>query len=242
VHQLNRLLFVALAALLALTAVAADMSLDANRLKLGHFQYRTSINGKDAGEDVLTVRKNPNSGNFEFADQVSGQFSQQWEATATATFKPIAAKLSFGEGDARRLAFELVYVDGRAKGSAQAKGAQKKRGMIPFDLPVPADVVDQRIDWASVMSQDLISGRRFEYHVFDPGTAVSRISGYISGPEKIRVPAGNYDAMRVVYQIKKTNGVEIYQVLTNVESPHMLLREEFPNGAITDLLKVWGFP
>lgn len=239
-EPLKRCLLLALAAFLVGTAFAADTHPDASRLKLGQFQYRTLMDGKDSGEDVLTVRRNPVSGYFEFANRVTGKFSQQWEATATATFKPIAAKLSFGEGEERHLAFELVYVDGRAKGSTRARGEQKTRGMSQFDLPVPADIVDQRIDWASVMSQDLIPGRRFDYHVFDPGTGVSKISGYVSGPEKIRVPAGNYDAMRIVYHIEKTNGVETYQVLTNVKGPRMLLREEFPNGAVTDLLQVFG--
>jgi pimeloyl-ACP methyl ester carboxylesterase len=38
--------------------------------------------------------------------------------------------------------------------------------------------------------------------------------------------------------VEKVDGVEIYQVLTNREGPHMLVREEFPNGAMTELLRV----
>jgi hypothetical protein len=236
---MNRFLVAAVACLVAGAAAAADTALDANRLKQGNFKYRTLVNGKDAGEDVLTIKRNAGSGIFEFSNSVSGEFSQQWEATATAAFKPISARLSFGEGSERRPAFDFTYADGRAKGTTRAKGQLRERATVPFDLPVPADVVDQRIDWASVMSLDLISGRHFEYHVFDPGSGVSRISGQISGPEKVSVPAGSFDAMRIVYQIEKTNGVETYQVLTNARGPHMLLREEFPNGAVTDLLKFW---
>jgi hypothetical protein len=239
VHQTNAFVLFALGCFIASVASGADTDLDANRLKQGNFQYRTLINGKDAGEDVLTIKKDSVSGIFEFSNSVSGAFSQQWEATATSAFKPISARLSFGEGSERRPAFEFTYADGRAKGATRAKGQQQERGTVPFDLPVPADVVDQRIDWASVMSLDLIAGRHFEYHVFDPGSGVSRISGQISGPEKISVPAGSFDAMRIVYQIEKTNGTETYQVLTNARGPHMLLREGFPNGAVTDLLKVW---
>jgi hypothetical protein len=239
VHQTNAFELFALGCFLASAAGGADGNLDANRLKQGNFQYRTLLGGKDAGEDVLTIKKNSVSGIFEFSDSVSGAFSQQWEATTTAAFKPISARLSFGEGSERRPAFDFTYAEGRAKGTTRAKGQQQQRGTGPFDLPVPADVVDQRIDWASVMSLDLIAGRHFEYHVFDPGSGVSRISGQISGPEKISVPAGSFDAMRIVYQIEKTNAVETYQVLTNARGPRMLLREEFPNGAVTDLLRVW---
>jgi hypothetical protein len=232
--------FVLLAApvLLCGQGLAQNEHLDANHLKLGHFQYRTLVGGKDAGKDEITIRKDPVSGNFEFANVVNGAFAQRWQATATAAFKPIAARLTFGEGSNQRTAFELSYKDGRAKGTTRDRGDKTAKRMIPFDFAVPADVVDQRIDWASVMSQDLTAGRHFEYHVFDPGTGVSRISGDVSGPEKIHVPVGTYDAMRIVYRIEKAGGNAVYQVLTNVEGPRMLLREEFPNGAVTDLLSL----
>jgi hypothetical protein len=220
------------------SAVADDNYLDANRLKLGHFTYRTLIGGKDAGEDELTLQKNPVSGIFEFSADIKGAFAQQWSATATAQFKPMAAKLVFGTGNARRTAFEILYKDGRAIGTATPRTQATQSKAIPFDLPVPADTVDQRIDWASVMSLDPNAVGRIEYHVFDPGTGVSRISVSISGPETIQVPAGTYQAMRIVYRIEKANGTELYQVLTNVAGPRMLLREEFQNGAVTDLVSI----
>ena len=230
---------IAVFAVLSVGSAAADgYYLDANRLKLGHFTYRTLIGGKDAGEDELTIQRNPVSGIFEFAAEIKGTFAQQWSATATAQFKPMAAKLVFGTDDARRTAFEFIYKDGRAIGTATPRTQVTPSKAAPFDSPVPADTVDQRIDWASVMSLDLKAGGRFEYHVFDPGTGVSRIIANISGPETIQVPAGTYQAMRIVYRIEKANGTEVYQVLTNVAGPRMLLREEFQNGAVTDLVSI----
>ena len=232
-------LVIAVFAVLSACSAAADVNnLDANRLKLGHFTYRTMVGGKDAGEDVLTLQRNPVSGVFEFAAEIKGAFAQQWSASATAQFKPLAAKLVFGSGDAQRTAFDFIYKDGRAMGTATPRTQATQGKAIPFDLPVPADTVDQRIDWASVMSLDLKAGGRFEYHVFDPGTGVSRISVSISGPETIQVPAGTYQAMRIVYRIEKADGTEVYQVLTNVGGPRMLLREEFQNGAVTDLIGI----
>jgi hypothetical protein len=35
-----------------------------------------------------------------------------------------------------------------------------------------------------------------------------------------------------------TGSAEVYQVLTNREGLRMLLKEEFPDGAVTELLKV----
>ena len=220
------------------TAIADNVHLDANRLELGHFKFRTIQDGKDVGEDEITVQKSPVTGNFEFADEIEGKFAQQWSATTTPQFKPIAAKLAFGTGDARRTAFEFLYKDGRAIGTTTPRTQAAQSQATPFDVPVPADTVDQRIDWASVMTLDLKAGGHFEYHVFDPGTGVSRISIHISGPETIKVPAGSYEAMRISYRIEKANGTEVYQVLTNRNGPRMLLREEFQNGAVTDLIGI----
>jgi hypothetical protein len=230
---------IAVFAVLYVSSSFADNDyLDANRLRSGHFKYRTLMGGKDAGEDEITVHKNPVSGIFEFSDDIEGKFAQQWSATATAQFKPLAAKLAFGTGNVRRTAFEFIYKDGRAIGTTTPRTQAALSQAVPFNLPVPTDTVDQRIDWASVMALDLKAGGRFEYHVFDPGTGVSRISANISGPETIQVPAGTYQAMRIVYRIEKANGTEVYQVLTNRDGPRMLLREEFQNGAVTDLIGI----
>jgi hypothetical protein len=228
----------AIAVLFMGSAVADNDHLDANHLKLGHFKFRTLQDGKDVGEDEITVQKNPATGNFEFSDEIEGKFAQQWSATTTPQFKPIAAKLAFGSGDARRTAFEFVYKDGRAIGTTTPRTQGAPSQPTAFDVAVPADTVDQRIDWASVMTLDLNAGGHFEYHVFDPGTGVSRISINISGPETIKVPAGSYEAMRISYRIEKANGTEVYQVLTNRHGPRMLLREEFQNGAVTDLIGI----
>ena len=38
-------------------------------------------------------------------------------------------------------------------------------------------------------------------------------------------------------RIEKPDGKETYQVLTNATGARILLKEEFPNGAITELLR-----
>src|SRR5204863_9011989 len=96
-------------------------------------------------------------------------------AIATPTFAPISAKLTFGEGEKLRKEFELKYQDGRVTGWASGKGK--------IDVEVLSDTVDQRIDWAAAMSQELVPGREFAVHVFDPGTGASRVTGHILVPK-----------------------------------------------------------
>jgi hypothetical protein len=222
---------------ISIYAKPADPKLDARRLKTGRFLYRTLLNGKDAGNSDISVRKLPGSDNFIYTTHVTGQLSQQWEAVATETFMPISAKLTFGDGDNMRPAFELKYQNARVTGFRLARRADVS-SKVEVDAEVQSDTVDQRIDWAAAMSQNLVPGREFTFHVFDPGTGQCRVTGRIAGPETVKVPAGTFEAMRIVYRMEKASGSEVYQVLTNREGLRMLLREEFPDGAVTELLKV----
>jgi Protein of unknown function (DUF3108) len=203
---------------------------NAGHLKTGQFVYRTVIHGKEAGNSEISVHKLPDSENFVYTNRVSGAFSQQWEAIATPTFTPISARLTFGEGEKLRKEFELKYQDGRVTGRVSGKAN--------IDVQMSTDTVDQRIDWAAAISQDLAPGREFAFHVFDPGTGVSRVTGHIGGPEMVSVPAGTFEAVRIVYRIEKARGTEVYQILTNRDGPRMALKEEFPNGTVSELVQV----
>jgi hypothetical protein len=206
-------------------AVAMLHAADANLLQTGRFQYRTTIDGKDAGASEIAIRRSEGS-NFVFTNHVTGAFVQQWEAVAGVGFEPISAKLTFGDG---RTGFELKYQNGRVTGF---------KGPKAVDAEIPPDTVDQRIDWAAAMARDLAAGTGFTFHVFDPGTGISPVTGKISGPESVHVPAGTFEAMRIVYRIEKSGRPEVYQVLTKRSGPRMLLKEEFPNGAVTELLEI----
>jgi hypothetical protein len=206
-------------------AVAMLHAADANLLQTGRFLYRTTIDGKDAGASEITIGR-PEGSNFVFTNHVTGAFVQQWEAIAGANFVPVSAKLTFGDG---RAGFELNYRNGRVTGF---------KGPKTVDAEVPPDTVDQRIDWAAAMARDLSAGSEFAFHVYDPGTGLSPVTGKISGPESIHVPAGTFEAMRIVYRIDKAGRPEVYQVLTKRSGLRMLLKEEFPDGAVTELLEI----
>ncbi len=209
---------------------------NAKRLKPGRFRYRTLVNGKDAGNSDISVRET-GSGQFAFRNPVSGQFSQRWEAIATGTFVPISAKLTFGDGANGPTGFALRYQGGRVTGFATKRGSGGTGDRLQIDAEITPDTVDQRIDWAAAMSEELAAGREFAFRVFDPYAGSSRVTGHVEGTEPVRVPAGAFTGVRVVYRIEKAGGPETYQVLTNAEGPRMMLKEEFPNGAVTELVE-----
>jgi hypothetical protein len=100
------------------------------------------------------------------------------------------------------------------------------------------DTVDQRIDWAVAMSQALVPGHEFSFSVFDPVTQISHVTGGVVGPETVNVPTGTFAAIRIAYRIERPEHNETYQVLTNAQGARILLKEEFPDGAIIELVRV----
>jgi hypothetical protein len=205
----------------------------AEQLKTGRFQYRTLIHGKNAGKSEISISKS-GADRFVFSNRVSGAFAQQWETVATAMFAPVSAKISFGESDKLQPRFELTYRDGRAIGWRMEKATNRK---IDLNVAVLPDTVDQRIDWPAAMSQELVPGHEFSFSVFDPVTQISHVIGRVVGPETVNVPAGTFEAMRIAYSIEKPSGKETYQVLTNAKGARILLKEEFPDGATTELVR-----
>jgi hypothetical protein len=205
---------------------------NAEQLKTGRFLYRTLINGKDAGASEISIFKlGPDR--FMFANHVSGAFAQQWEAVATAMFVPVSAKLAFDEGGKLRPQFELNYREGSATGWRMERSTANK---IEVDVKVLPDTVDQRIDWATAISQELVPGHEFSFSVFDPVTQIIHVTGRVVGPETVNVPAGTFAAIRIAYRMEKPEHNETYQVLTNSKGPRILLKEEFPDGAVTELV------
>src|SRR5215472_8749793 len=102
--------------------------------------------------------------------------------------------------------FELKYASGRVTGfsvSGEAGTAPVRRSV---DDAVPAGTVDQRIDWAYVMTVDLRAGETFGFGVYDPGTGASKVVAKVGAVERVEVPAGSFDAYRITYEVAKSRG------------------------------------
>ena len=227
---------VTLASMLAV-GVATSPDLDAGRLQTGVFRYRTLVEGNEAGESRIQVLHHPNSATYAFSNLVTGTFTQSWEAVTTREFAPVSAKLVFGAGPAARPSFELAYSSGRVSGFAFSRTEPVTKR--PIDQMVPADTVDQRIDWAAVMAiADVTRGRAFNFHVYDPATQNSPVSAQVEGTKTTRVPAGTYQTVRVVYRIEKAGKSETYVVLATPKPPRFMVKEIFPTGAITELVGI----
>lgn len=214
------------------------------RLKMGTFTYRDLDHGNEVGGNTITIRKLANSERYDFSNDstfaadFSGFHSQRWDAVATPTFEPISAKLAFVRGAEVVPVFDLRYSSSHVTGFVVERRGTAAQTTRSVDASVPANTVDQRIDWAAVLAGDLETGKQFEFHVYDPGTGVSLVTGRVGPLEQVEVPAGTFRAYRIIYQMEKAGRTEHYQMLASRDSPHVMLREEFPNGVITELIRV----
>ena len=215
----------------------ARLDLDATRLQTGSFSFRTLVEGKEVGRSRIQIHRAADSGNYVFSNLVTGSFSQSWEAVATPRFAPVSAKLSFGQGSGARTAFELSYQGNRVTGFMASRKEPSKRREI--DENASDDTVDQRIDWAAVMAlKEYVEGKEFQFHVYDPGTGNSVVSGRIGKTETTAVPAGSFETVRVSYRIDKRGRSETYEVFVTKQAPRFLVKEKFPNGSAVELVEL----
>jgi hypothetical protein len=107
------------------------------------------------------------------------------------------------------------------------------------DEAIADDTVDQRIDWAAVAAlKEYVEGQEFRFHVDDPGTGNSLVSARIGQSETIAVPAGSFEAVRVLYRIYKRGHTETYEAFVTRKPPRFMVKEKFPNGSITELVEL----
>lgn len=211
---------------------------DAHRLKTGQFDYRDTNGGKALGTSRISIVKVGADEEYNFSAETIGYGDQQWESIATSSFAPISAKLSFGKAGNRSPSFDLKYAAGRVSGFAVSHARSEAAINHAVDARISLDTVDQRIDWATVLASDLKPGAHFRFSVYDPAIGISAVLAQVSPVEQVRVPAGVFNAFRAEYRVEKATGTERYIVFASEQQPRVMLREDFPDGTISELLVV----
>jgi hypothetical protein len=210
--------------------------LDAHRLQTGQFTYRDSNNGKELGSSKITIEKEVVTGNYDFSNESKGPFAQQWVATATPSFTPLSARLSFGAGSNNSPYFDLTYSPGRVTGYLASRTQSELGHKQPVESVISPDTVDQRIDWATVLASDLQPGRQFQFSVYDPGIGTSHVLASVGPLEQVHVPAGSFQIFRITYRVSKATGAEQYVVFATKTLPRVMVREDFPDGTTSELV------
>jgi hypothetical protein len=137
---------------------------------------------------------------------------------------------------------DVIYEKGRARASV-SRWTLETRSAPPskkVTAEIPPGTVDQRIDWAAVLSSPLQEGQKFEFQVYDPDIGVSHVTASVSGEEEIHTPAGTFEIIRASYRIEKSSGSETYTIFASKDFPRFLVREDFQNGMSLELTKIGG--
>lgn len=217
------------------------------RIRTGIFSYRDLDLGKPVGSTSLTIQTLTPSGNLsfvakaDFTEDFHGFHSQQWQAIVKPDFTPVIATLGFFRGNEVVPAFQLAYSSGKVTGFIVQRhdgtALGQKQSVVAL---LPAGIVDQRIDWAAILATDIVSGSRLAFDVFDPGTGVSHVIAHVGSIQPLQVPAGRFRAFRIVYEMQKPNKAEHYVLYVSAQAPHFMIREDFPNGTISELTRIGG--
>jgi hypothetical protein len=193
---------------------------DASLLKEGRFVYHTTREGKSLGEMVIEVRR---AGDAYRITMNAPQIAQSWQASVRRSFEPLSAQLKM---QARGMPYSMTLTyDGTA-----IKGEERKGEIVtPVSGNASGVVIDQRVDWASMMALKASAGGAITVSVFDPSTGFSALLGKVSeaGAE-----------LRIDYSICKREHLENYTVYATRATPRYMLREDMPNGLVTRLVRI----
>lgn len=202
---------------------------DASLLKEGRFIYRTTLKGELLGETALEIRR---TGSHYRITMSAPDVGQSWEALVDRTFAPLSAQLQMRTRNAP-YAMKLQY-------SGSGVTGEERRGdaVTRVDSKLTGIVLDQRVDWASIMA--LVAPRQgaLALHVFDPGTGASPMVGRVGAEQPLTGSWGDAVALRLDYAICKREHVEQYTVYATREAPRYMLREDMPNGLVSELIRV----
>jgi hypothetical protein len=216
---------------------SARTQIDARRLQTGEFIYRDSAKDKVLGESSISIRLGENDSNYRFSAETRGYADQRWESVASPTLAPVSAQLSFGKGSDRPTAFQLSYSTDKVTGFSVARRSTEPGARVAVNASIDTNTVDQRIDWAAVMAFDFHKGSRFSFNVYDPATGSSEVRARVSPRRRIEVPAGSFHVLAITYWVKKSTGAERYIVYATTSLPRFMVREDFPDGTSSELVK-----
>jgi hypothetical protein len=202
-------------------AGAADShpSFDAALLKEGRFTYRTTLKGEPLGETILEIR---HVGAHFVISMSAPEIAQSWKATVERSFAPLSASLAM-RGKNGAYVMELRYAGTKITG-------EEREGLVtrPVNAQAEGVLIDQRVDWASMMASNAPAGKTITMRVFDPSTGLSEMIGHIGGSEQLRLD----------YTICKRAHLEEYTVFATRETPRYMLRENMPNGLVSELIRI----
>jgi hypothetical protein len=194
---------------------------DASLLKEGRFTYRTTRKGESLGDTVIEIRR----AGAQFVISMSApEIAQSWKATVARSFAPVSASLAM-RGRKGPYSMNLEYAGAKITGSETEAGVTR-----PVSAAAEGLLLVQRVDWAAMMAAVAPARSSLVVRVFDPATGASPMLG--------RIGSAQGDSLRLDYTLCKRDHLEAYTVYATRETPRYMLREDMPNGLVSELIRV----
>lgn len=200
---------------------------DAALLREGRFTYHTTLKGESLGDTVIEIRR---TGSTYRITMSAPRIAQSWEAVVRRSFAPVSAHLKM---QSRGVPYEMNLIYDRTRVTGDERNGETT---TPVRAAARGIVIDQRVDWASIMALEPASGPSLLVRVFDPSTGLSPMLGKVGTSRSMTGAWGTASAVRLDYSICKREHIENYSVFATEATPRMMLREDMPNGLVSELV------
>lgn len=178
-----------------LSPKASPLAVDPAQLVSRSDSFRVLVQGNPFGTQVSTLVAD--SGLYREETNIGG-FVQQ---STRVLFNPdwtVREVHQAGTIQGTALKTDLVYADGRVKGTAMAPQPNAPPKSLTIDTTVVAGTIDDNALTVLTPALPLEAGKTFNVHMFvsGQGTAVP-VTIKVNAPESVTVPAGTFEAYRI---------------------------------------------
>ena len=200
----------------AATTTVAAARLPAVKLTAERDSFYITVNARAIGISVYSIT--PTATGFSVKENTSAPSMgvQNTEVTTDAAGHPLKVHQT-GLMGGQNVALDLVYANGRAKGTAKLPGAET----AAIDAAVPPNVIDDNMLQAILPNLPWAPDAKWELPVFSGATdALSTQTLVVTDEVPVSIPSGKYDAYRA--ELRSADAVVAFYI--SKAAPHRILK------------------
>jgi hypothetical protein len=189
------------------------------------------LGGNEAGWMRTSLERTADGFRFVEETQIGGVFRQRTEVAMGADGS-VRGVTQRGSAQGQETRTDLVYASGRVTGTAVSPGPTGVT-TTQVDAAVPEGVVDENLVTVALRTLPLAPGSSHTLAVFSPGgNAVRTHTLRVAGTERVTVPAGAFDVLRV----EATGGPAPVTYFVTADAPRRLVRLDALGGQLQMVL------
>jgi zinc protease len=189
------------------------------------------LGGNPAGYVRTSLERTADGFRFTEATDIGGVFRQRTEVLLAADGSPRSVTQR-GSAQGQETRTELAYAGGRVTGTAVTPSAEGPK-TAAVDAAVPAEVLDENLLPVVLRTLPLAPGSEHTVTVFSSSAnAVGTRTFRVTGTERVTVPAGSFDVLRV----ESAGGPAPATYYLTADAPRRLVRLDALGGQLQMVL------